>query len=324
MITTIRSTRSLLRALLLTTAAWFGMSSPATVQAYEDGWRNCADEHQTCRVSGRAVVRYGTEGRWISRSITNGVECSNDAFGDPAPNVPKRCQVRVSGHDGSGNYPGSAMGWSFCAAEGEVCRFKGQAEVRFGQGNTFVTRTAYGSVRCDVSAFGDPIYNVTKFCEVRRTGNQNQENSTQGAWERPSGPSGSSSRGWTYCAAEGQTCRVQGTALVRFGDGRSFRTRSVNGQVQCGVAAFGDPIYGVLKHCEVQAGNQQGDPGGASRWSLCANEGQTCRFSGVAQLRYGADGRYVYRDGTNGVPCNSSYFGSDPYPNRVKACEFRL
>ena len=91
------------------------------------------------------MVRFGTDGRWINRTVSNYVQCDNDAFGDPAPGAPKRCQVRVSGNYGTGNYggsnygsgynPGSAQGWSFCAAEGEICRVKGRTEVRFGQGN---------------------------------------------------------------------------------------------------------------------------------------------------------------------------------------------
>ena len=311
-------TRGLLHALLLMAAACLGSAAPDAARAYEDGWQPCAEEGQSCNVSGRAVVRFGTEGRWVSRSVFNSVECSNDAFGDPAPGSRKRCQVRVSGYEG-GRYPDTAKGWSFCAAEGEVCRFKGMAEVRFGQGDRFTTRTAYGSVRCDVADFGDPAYGVTKFCEIRRSGGQSYENSTQGSWDGWAG--GASGGGWRYCAPEGGTCRVSGNGTVRFGDGRNFRTRKVNGQVTCDTRTFGDPSYGVQKHCEVQGG--QSSDRGPSGWTWCAAEGDRCRFDGFAQVRYGTDGRYVYRDGTDGVSCSSQQFGNDPYPNRRKNCEVR-
>ena len=145
---------------------------PADLSDYVDGWRDCAPEGQTCNVNGRATVRFGADDRWYSRTVSYSVRCTNDSFGDPAPGVAKRCQVRVSDHSGAstsgGAYrPGSAQGWRYCAGEGEVCRFNGRAEVRFGQGNNFVTRTAYGSVRCDVADFGDPARGTTKFCEVR-------------------------------------------------------------------------------------------------------------------------------------------------------------
>ncbi len=210
----------------------------------EDGWRNCAVEGQTCSVNGRAMVRFGTDGRWSNRTVSNYVQCDNDAFGDPAPGAPKRCQVRVSGNYGTGNYggsnygsgynPGSAQGWSFCAAEGEICRVKGRTEVRFGQGNSFVTRTAYGNVRCDVADFGDPTPGATKFCEVRRSGGQSYENSTQASWA--GWGSGASNSGWRFCAAEGGTCRVKGNGVVRFGDGRNFKTheREWRNSVQLG------------------------------------------------------------------------------------------
>jgi len=311
--------RHLLQTFFLTFAACVAFSVPQAARAYEDGWRTCADEGQICRVNGRAVVRYGAEGRWTSRSVVNGVECNNDAFGDPAPGDPKRCQVRVSGYDGSGSYRETALGWSFCAAEGEICRFRGQAEVRFGQGNSFVTRTAYDGVRCDVSDFGDPIRGVTKFCEIRRSGGQRYENSSQGSWD--GWGSGASAGGWRYCAAEGETCRVRGRALVRFGDGRNFKTRNVNGEVACDAGIFGDPARGVTKHCEVQA-NAYGQVD-TSDWRRCAVEGEICNFRGSVQARFGTAGRYVYRDGVNGVYCSTDFFGADPYPGRAKSCEIR-
>ena len=301
-----------------------------TQSQYEDGWRDCAAEGQTCSVNGRAMVRFGTDGRWVSRTVSNAVQCDNDAFGDPAPGTPKRCQVRVSGNHGSGNYgtgnfgsgynPGSAQGWSFCAAEGEICRVNGRTEVRFGQGNSFVTRTAYGNVRCDVADFGDPRPGATKFCEVRRLNGQSYEHSTQGSWA--GWGSGASTSGWRFCAAEGETCRVKGNGSVRFGDGRNFKTMNVKGEVPCNAGVFGDPARGVTKHCEVQA-LKYNDGGSSSGWSQCAREGERCNFTGVAQLRFGAAGRYAYRDGTNGVTCASNDFGHDPYPGKAKVCEIK-
>jgi len=192
--------------------------------------------------------------------------------------------------------------------------------VRFGQGNSFVTRTAYGNVRCDVADFGDPTPGATKFCEVRRSGGQSYENSTQASWA--GWGSGAANSGWRYCAAEGGTCRVKGNGVVRFGDGRNFKTQNVSGEIPCNAGVFGDPARGVTKHCEVQA-IKYNDGGSSSGWSQCAREGERCNFGGFAQVRYGAAGRYVYRDGSNGVSCASNYFGNDPYPGKAKACEIK-
>lgn len=312
---------ALLAALAL---ALLSAAVPAVAQAADgDGWRRCADEGQTCRVQGRATVRYGTEGRWTTRSVIDGIQCGNEAFGDPAPDVPKRCEARTGagGGGGSGGAAGGggsgsgAAGWTYCAAEGQTCRFRGQAQVRFGQGDRFNVRTAYGSVRCDVDDFGDPIFGVTKFCEVRSSAALDAGGGSSGSWSGPTS-------GWRYCAAEGGSCKVNGRAQVRFGDGRRYNTRSVNGEIACSTDVFGDPAFGVVKHCEVQATGANG-AGFSAGWTRCARENERCSFSGAAQVRYGTAGRYVYRDARDGLQCSTDSFGSDPYDGRVKQCEIR-
>ena len=57
---------------------------------------------------------------------------------------------------------------------------------------------------------------------------------------------------WTRIAGEGQAFTVNGTQTVRYGSGTSWITRSVTGGGTCSNAFFGnDPIYGVVKRCEV-------------------------------------------------------------------------
>ena len=58
-------------------------------------WRTCANENGFCEFRGQRRVRYGRQGRFTEETFRNGVQCNNGAFGgDPAPNVPKVCQVR--------------------------------------------------------------------------------------------------------------------------------------------------------------------------------------------------------------------------------------
>ncbi len=303
---------ALVAALLPLLPHLLGVDRPA--QAFDQGWRMCAQEGEVCRVAGRGVVRYGVPGRWATRSVRGDVTCSNDAFGDPAPDIPKRCEVAGSGDNGSGD-------WVFCAPEGETCRFRGSSEVRFGHGDRYTTRRAYGSVRCDVTAFGDPIYGVTKHCQVRRDA---ALGSGEGGFGGSGGSWGGGEDNWRYCAGEGQTCRVNGRAQVRFGDGQRFATRTVNGSVDCSTQVFGDPIYGRIKHCEVRTSGWNGwggEDGSSPTWSGCASEGERCNFDGRTQVRYGAQGRYYYRDAWGGVSCSNDSFGGDPYPNKRKRCE---
>lgn len=60
-------------------------------------------------------------------------------------------------------------------------------------------------------------------------------------------------------------------------------------------------------------------------WIDCADEGETCTFSGTQQVRYGdpATGLYSTRNATNGIACNSATFG-DPNPGATKSCQRRV
>ncbi|MFH1257148.1 MAG: Ig-like domain-containing protein [Candidatus Diapherotrites archaeon] len=56
-------------------------------------------------------------------------------------------------------------------------------------------------------------------------------------------------------------------------------------------------------------------------WTFCANEGQTCSFSGTMQVRFGANGTYAYGTYTNSVLCSNSVFG-DPIYGVTKQCDY--
>jgi len=56
-------------------------------------------------------------------------------------------------------------------------------------------------------------------------------------------------------------------------------------------------------------------------WTYCANENQTCSFSGTKQVRYGANTSYFYKTATTSIPCNNATFG-DPIPLTAKQCSY--
>jgi hypothetical protein len=53
----------------------------------------CADEGGRCNFSGTKEVAYGAEGRFTTKTATNGINCNNSAFGDPNPGVTKSCYI---------------------------------------------------------------------------------------------------------------------------------------------------------------------------------------------------------------------------------------
>ena len=96
--------------------------------------------------------------------------------------------------------------WQRCASQDEVCRFEGQALVRYGAEGRYVFRVARNRVVCDVEAFGgDPAQGVVKQCDYSYDLNRRETSSSI------------PSRGWTYCASENEYCRVPGTARMRYG-----------------------------------------------------------------------------------------------------------
>ncbi len=211
--------------------------------ARED-WRFCAREGQECRVQGSATVRYGAPGNWETRRISNRVFCSNDHFGDPAPNHEKRCEVLGNSGGGGWSGSGSSGGWNDCAQEGEICHFSGRAQVRFGDGRRFNTRTARDSIRCDVATFGDPAYGKPKRCQVQGA------STGGGSWGGGNRPQDDDPRQWAHCANEGDTCTVSQRTRVRFGVNGRFAQRVVDHSIVCNNDAFGyDPAPGQVKTC---------------------------------------------------------------------------
>ena len=132
--------------------------------------------------------------------------------------------------------------WQPCANQDEVCRFKGEALVRYGAEGRYAFQVARNRINCDVRDFGgDPAEGVRKQCDY------NYDMSRRETGAPPS------SRGWTHCAGENEYCRVPGTARIRYGVDNRYVYRNVTGGVQCSVRVFGDPAKGVNKTCEYQA-----------------------------------------------------------------------
>jgi hypothetical protein len=59
--------------------------------------------------------------------------------------------------------------------------------------------------------------------------------------------------GWVYCAAEGATCAVPSTRLVRYGANGTYFYKTVSGSIACNSRTWGDPAAGVTKKCDYAA-----------------------------------------------------------------------
>lgn len=127
--------------------------------------------------------------------------------------------------------------WTTCASENGTCTFSGTAQVRYGANNSWVTKTATGSIACNNAVFGDPIGGVAKSCQYAAT-----------TTTTPT-PTPAPVATWTVCAAENGTCTFSGTRSVRYGAANVYVTKVIAGTTPCTNTVFGDPTPGTAKTC---------------------------------------------------------------------------
>ncbi len=226
----------------------------------------------------------------------------------------------------SGRYGGGWSGnWRYCADEGRRCSVNGWGAVRYGARGRYVYREVRNaSLQCDNSMFGDPAPGRGKRCEVRLYDHDD------GGW------GGGGDYGWTLCARENESCRVDGPATIRFGtNGRYYERQVRGGNVFCSIQTFGDPAPRERKVCELRydgggghggwpGGGNAGWPGGGNAgWTTCARENEICRLPGPAIVRYGTQQRFSDHEVRGGsVRCDNRTFG-DPAPREDKFCAYR-
>ncbi len=83
----------------------------------------CAAEGEYCSFSGTRTVQYGGDGRFVTKSLTDGTPCSNAVFGDPDYGVVKSCELLAATPDTPTPTPTQAQ---FEAAIGFDFDFEGE------------------------------------------------------------------------------------------------------------------------------------------------------------------------------------------------------
>ena len=176
----------------------------------------------------------------------------------------------------TGSASSGTDGWTFCASEGGVCAFTGNPGGALRRKRLLLLQDV-------VRRHG------MHQCRVRRSD----------TWrgQRMCAQDGPAASEWTVCAPEGGVCAFTGTQEVRYGANGSYFFRTLSNGTACTNAVFGDPIVGVAKECALRT------PTPASAWTFCASEGGTCAFAGTQEVRYGANGTFIYRTLSNGTAC---------------------
>ena len=166
--------------------------SPAPITPPATQWVTAERENQSFTIGNPQRVRYGIDSRWIEKTLTGNVICSNDFFGaDPAVGVVKQCQIFQPGAVGAlpapkpipipipapapAPAPPPAAGpqvtaWVRLAREDDSFTTTGSQSVRFGNGLKWEIKQIAGEGTCSSGYFGVPKdWSVNKVCEVQRT-----------------------------------------------------------------------------------------------------------------------------------------------------------
>jgi|GEM_PF-569928 len=190
-------------------------------------WKKCSNEGGICRFAGKTRVRYGAKGKFVVRTMTGPVKCTNRIFGDPIKGTVKAC-YRAGGIATVAQSQGKR-----CAPEGRTCQFSGMGTVFYGAKGYFVRKHTKGPVACNNRTFGDPIPGTVKSCFLVSNAPQTPPKNT------------------VKCAREGQRCHFGGNKVVWYGAGQNWVKKNVTNGTACTNAVFGDPIRGTVKTCRV-------------------------------------------------------------------------
>ena len=114
------------------------------------------------RFYGAKQVRYGANGAYFYRTLTDGMACTNSVFGDPIFGTVKQCEI---GSDAIAS--DSTSSWTFCATENGFCSFAGTLQVRYGANGAYSYQTLINGTACTNGVFGDPLFGTVKRCDIR-------------------------------------------------------------------------------------------------------------------------------------------------------------
>jgi len=119
---------------------------------------------------------------------------------------------------------------------------------------------------------------------------------------------------WSDCAQEHGKCRCP-SGVVRYGFNAKWAYLNSSSPLTCSNEMFAkDPSPGSPKICQCHRSVEQ------QSWMPCAEEGRSCKCrAGIA--RFGADSGWAYKNISKPFLCDSSQFGKDPLPSRVKTCQ---
>jgi Viral BACON domain/Fibronectin type III domain len=206
-------------------------SSGASGGSSSGSWTFCADEGQRCSFTGTKNVRYGANGVYVYKSLTNGTACSNSVFGDPLKGADKQCYIQASG----------TFTLTASAGSGGAISPSQSVQIASGGSQTFTITPSNGYQVASILVDGVNMGALTTYTFSNVTANHTISVSFT-----------SSSGSWTFCADEDQRCSFTGTKNVRYGLNGVYVYKSLTNGTACSNSVFGDPLRGADKQCYIQ------------------------------------------------------------------------
>ncbi|WP_446743383.1 RICIN domain-containing protein [Silvibacterium acidisoli] len=305
-------------------------TSTPTGGAAPEGYTLCAPENSTCSFTGTSIVAFGVNGRFIYQTFTNGVACTDTAFGnDPDVGVVKACYLPLisdgqsyvfqnessqmyldndcDGCSGSATDNVAVIQW---ASDGSTA----QNWTLHSQGNGYYTIVSAQSGLCLDDPYGNGI--------PSRTLPQSAGTSTM-LWQHDC--NGQTTQNWELIPQADGSVIIQNQAATAANGGTTMVIDDYDAETIPGLQMWLYPAMGTATQNWLvsQPHNTSAPPTGSappSGYTLCASENNQCSFSGTATVAFGADGRYLYGNFTNGTSCTAATFGNDPVYGVVKSC----
>lgn len=183
-------------------------------------WTLCSMENNVCSFWGTREIRFGANGKFITKVFTNAVKCDTKTFGEPILNVYKSC--------------------SFSSVEVKPNATTG--------GSTSSTSSPATST--------PPVTSTTPTTPTTTTPTTTTPTTPTTSTPTTTPPATTPATTWTTCAVENNTCTFSGTRKVRYGAGNKYVIKVYTKTVKCSNTNFGDPIYGTVKSCGYSSDTQ--------------------------------------------------------------------
>jgi hypothetical protein len=209
------------------------VSYTTPTQSGSGDWVFCGIENQLCSFTGTQNVRYGANGVYVFKTLTDGTMCNNGVFGDPLPGAAKECYVEEF----------RTFTITTSAGSGGTISPSGSVQIAAGESQTFTITPSNGyqvnSILVDGTHMG--TLSTYTFSNVRA----NHSISASFALSSSSGD-------WVFCANENELCSFTGTQNVRYGVDGVYVFKTLTDGTRCSNSVFGDPLPGEAKQCHTK------------------------------------------------------------------------